>query len=321
MKTQLNILKLVYPPISNQEAEWLKSDSDVQKVMKESNLYMICQRAESRFEIEYEKVLSHMEHKFGIRFKYEIESHKSNGEINLYTLVKLHNFNMQTHRMDIEIGDKLIRLLSYDLESGQKKGVIDWFTTEKILYDKWRGHPAVEGLEDYKRFTDYFLHYVGISKSDDSLTRLVIKPHDKRLRVLSHENTQRYGARLTDEMILLFFRIEPIRVNFVTSGNEINDLDLSDDIDFTPVIADAEKAFVKILNSEYNTIKYKNYPKGTDGLRNSGLSRYGYIIGEDMTLTTNTAQIVGSHISETCWGNDADLIFIDGDNVSLEKYQ
>ena len=46
MKSQINLLRLVYPPISNQEAEWLKDDPEVQECIKTSNLYMICQREE-----------------------------------------------------------------------------------------------------------------------------------------------------------------------------------------------------------------------------------------------------------------------------------
>lgn len=56
MKAQLNILKLVYPPISNQEAEWLKDDPEVRELLKQSNLYMIGQRGESSYEINDEKL-------------------------------------------------------------------------------------------------------------------------------------------------------------------------------------------------------------------------------------------------------------------------
>lgn len=46
MKVQLHFLKLVYPPISNQEAEWLKDIPEVQEEIRHSNLYMIGQRHE-----------------------------------------------------------------------------------------------------------------------------------------------------------------------------------------------------------------------------------------------------------------------------------
>jgi len=59
MKAQINILRLCYPPISNQEAEWIKDDVGVQKMIKNSHLYMICQRAETHFS-NWEKIYSYM---------------------------------------------------------------------------------------------------------------------------------------------------------------------------------------------------------------------------------------------------------------------
>jgi len=49
MKFHIHKLELVYPPISNQEAEWLKNEKDVQNEIKASNLYMIGQKPESFF--------------------------------------------------------------------------------------------------------------------------------------------------------------------------------------------------------------------------------------------------------------------------------
>ena len=44
MKSLINTLSLVYPPITNQEADWLWEDRDVREYVKESKLYMIVQR-------------------------------------------------------------------------------------------------------------------------------------------------------------------------------------------------------------------------------------------------------------------------------------
>ena len=46
-RVQLNTLELVYRPISNQEAEWVKEDKEVLDLLKESKLYMIGRRAEA----------------------------------------------------------------------------------------------------------------------------------------------------------------------------------------------------------------------------------------------------------------------------------
>jgi hypothetical protein len=50
MRGQLHQLELVYPPVSNQEGEWLKDHSGVQEALNLSNLYFIAQRSEAFYE-------------------------------------------------------------------------------------------------------------------------------------------------------------------------------------------------------------------------------------------------------------------------------
>jgi len=320
MKSQINILQLVYPPISNQEAEWLKDDLEVQEELKNSNLYMICQRSEAFFEYTHANITKNIGDEGIFRFSIITQAHTTSGEIDISRLLKLHNVDLERNEIEIEIGPKLFRFWKVDKATGNKTDVIDWFTTEKILFDKYHGHPALSGLTDYMNFTKYFLHYVGISKKEDSLTRLVVRPHDKRLRVLSNEETKNYGSRLTDEIVLLFFTVNPLQITQIETDEEVSELVNGVEIDLIPIIADAEKAYVKILNSEYNTVKYDGYPKGSDGLYDSGLRRYGYLIGEDISIITETETIEGKYISDTVgWPSTQDFIFIHGDEVTFIK--
>ena len=48
-RIQLCSLRLVYPPISNQEGEWLMHDPEVEADLRRSNIYMIVSRAEATF--------------------------------------------------------------------------------------------------------------------------------------------------------------------------------------------------------------------------------------------------------------------------------
>lgn len=193
MKAQINILKLVYPPISNQEAEWIKDDPEVVAEIKSSNLYMIVQRHESKFHLlNEEEMYQNFKNDFSIKFKYILGNISDDVEINLSILFKEHKIKMEDFNFELELGEKQIRIWKCDIETSERIDVIAWFTTEKILWDKWHGHPAISGLNNYRQFSEYYLHYVGISKKDDSLTRLVIKPHDKRLRILSNENSIAY---------------------------------------------------------------------------------------------------------------------------------
>ena len=209
MKVQLNFLKLVYPPISNQEAEWLKDIPEVKAELKHSNLYMIGQRVESKFVIS-QSAIKEINDSNVLSFKYSAGSSSFDVSVDFNELLKYHEIDPRKYEIKIEIGEKLIRIWKCHPETKEQLDVIDWFTTEKILFDKWRCHPAICGPVNYNDFTKYYLHYVGISKKEDSLTRLVVKPHDKRIRILSNENPECHGARVTDEVLLFFFRIEPL---------------------------------------------------------------------------------------------------------------
>lgn len=46
---KLTSLRLVYPPISNQEAVWVEDDEDVVELLRTSDFYMIGARAEAKF--------------------------------------------------------------------------------------------------------------------------------------------------------------------------------------------------------------------------------------------------------------------------------
>ncbi|MGO9116932.1 MAG: hypothetical protein ACLQPD_04895 [Desulfomonilaceae bacterium] len=314
MKSQINILKLVYPPISNQEAEWIKDDPEVQEQLKFSKLYFICQRAEAFF--DYHLPLESLEQGL-ISFTLYTKSAFSDGVVDISQLPRMKGVDWDMEEIDVEFGPKMFRIWRLDKSTDRRIDVIDWFTTEKILYNRWRRHPAVQGLNEFNEFTRYFLHYVGISKKEDSLTRLVIKPHDKRIRVLSNEIPETQGSRLTDEIILLFFTIDAVRITVMETYHEIDDWS-EEDVDLVPIIADAEKAFVKILNASYNTVKYDGYPRSMDGLYGTGLTRYLYVIGEDISLETDSGTIAGGFISDEVWP-DSDTICIEGDNVTLEK--
>ena len=314
MKYLVSQLKLCYPPISNQEAEWLKNAPDIQDYFKHSNLYMICQRHEATF--EFKNTIEEILKQGKINFFFMCNGESDEVSLDLNEAFARRNVDLDIVDIDIELGPKLIRLWSMDKETKKRLDVIEWFTTEKLLYDKSIGHSSIMFFDNYRHFFQYYLHYVGISKKDDSLTRLVIKPHDKRLRVLSNEDVAKKGSRLTDEIILLFFRIERLEIKAYDYSAEEDVEDMLKPIvdDEIAIYSDAEKAFIKILDANYNEIKYANYPKGADGLYNAGLLRYGYIINERLSLFTDKQKMRGGNIFE---GEPMDMIMINGDKVTF----
>jgi len=317
MQSQLHRLDLVYPPITNQEAEWLRKNSEAIEQLKQSNLYFVAQKPETFFLLD--KNLSQiLEEKKTIVFKYKSGNSIDNVSIDVFKLLNYHKVTIDDlNNIEFELGEKIIRLW---LLIGTSRVLLDWFTTEKLLFDKWRGKDFIIGFENYRNFSSYILHYIGISKKDDSFKRLVIKPHDKRLRIVSNEHPRSKGSRVTDEIILMFFRIDTLRIN-IYAFNEWEKMDFSGKPfnDYIEIITDAEKAFVKILKTEYNEVKFDKYPFSEDGLYSSDIQRYSYYINEDLTFLTADNSISGEYSENGMISNNTDFIYIGEGEVKLVK--
>ncbi len=317
MKSQLHRLDLIYPPVSNQEAEWLRNENEVKEQLKHSNLYFVAQKPETFFLLD-EDISKILEEKKTIKFKYKSGNKTDDVSIDVLKLLQYHEISLDDlEKIEFELGEKLIRLWLINRDS---KDIIDWFTTEKLLFDKWRGKDFILGFENYRLFSSYILHYIGISKKDDSFKRLVVKPHDKRLRIVSNEHPLSTGARVTDEIILMFFRIDTLRIN-TYDFDDWDKMDFSGKPfdDYIEIIADAEKAFVKILQTEYNEVKFDNYPFSEDGLYSSDIDRYSYYINEDITFFTADNSITGEYSGNGSISNNADFIYIGEEEVKLVK--
>lgn len=303
MYTSLNFLKLVYPPISNQLAEWLSEVDSVRQYVMHSKFYMLAQRHEVFFS------------NYGINedsqefyFDLECSSVKVTGlSVSLNDLIG--DF---TEEIEVEIGERHVRI--WDVEN--KKGEpLYWATTDKILYDFWRKRINIVGLDSVSEFTNFDLYYVGISKDNDSFSRLFDSGHKNRLKILTNETQYTPTARLTDELYIFLFDIEDLGVKQLS----INDLEMPRALNKKKLIADAEKAFINLLDSKYNQVKYKGYPSSDDGLADEGLTSYGYIIDEDITFKTPTATMKGVHDTFNSPDNHPDLISIEGSEVFFIK--
>lgn len=312
MKSQLHYLELIYPPISNQEAEWMRKDKEVAEIISKSNLYFIGQKPETFFSFEYDESQDQVDNERKIFFIYHSGTKQSHGYIDIEILLQ-HSIDIDPINLEIEIGPKMIRI--WNLNNNE---VVDWFTTDKILFDKSRGNPYVFGLEDFADFFVYNLHYVGISKKNDSFSRLIVKPHDKRLRILSNEHPLNKGSRVTDEIVLFFFTIKSIEIKTITTADDFLNGGITNLEDYIRVIADAEKAFIKIMDAKYNEVKFDNYPKSSDGLYNSIVEKYTYSIDEDLTFITDNNTINGVR-RDPLRNDNSDFIAISDEKVELIK--
>jgi hypothetical protein len=299
-----NELRLVYPPISNQEGQWLSAVPAFREQVARSKLYMIAQRAALAFgdiEADQERnvisfTLSHPEHEDAIQW-----------DAPLSALIGEHE-----GEVDFEAGEKIIRIL--DADDPGKEEPLAWFTPDKLLFDASHGlFRTAHGYATPDYMVTYDLLYVGISKVGDSISRLFETGHEARTKILTNQHQRVPTARVSDEMMLFLFDVDRIGIRQIDE-EELRRHAVGEDWRAEPVavIADAEKAFIKLLDPEYNTTKYRSYPKGADGLYDAGLTRYAFAIREDLVLRTTTATIHGS-VAE----NGYDVLLIDGDNLEV----
>jgi len=310
-RSKMTSLEMVYPPISNQEAVWLQDVPEVEDLLRRSDFYMIAARAEARF-----LDLSANEKKHELSFTFAVgDDFRDSVTLKLRELP-----GVAAHEEDVywlEAGEKCIRLWSGPIG---KEGsyVLNWFTTEKLIWDRSRNLPGIAGFDSYRSAAVYDLLYVGIAKVGDSFDRLISKGHKARMEILANEPQRFPGARVTDEVCLFMFNVQPTVITSFDLDHDFSEEDFCPKIDSKRIVADAEKAFINLLQPKYNVLKYANYPRGADGLYSSDYIRYAYFINEDIALNTAHGRIKGARIFQSPKAvNRADFIFIEGDTVKL----
>jgi hypothetical protein len=280
MRSQINFLRLAYPPISNQEADWLWGDVAVREYVSNSQLYMIGQRREVFFDN-----FRHDDERGELIFDLQSADTVIEG-----VRLPLSHYDED---LELELGPKIIKIWR-DVECPTEDDLLDWLTVDSLLYDHWRGRREVYGLEAFRVFTSFDLYYVGISKVDDSFSRLFANGHENRARMLSNGTQFEPTARLTDELYIFMFELETLgfaRLEPDASEEDIERFLTSRPITDVRLVADAEKAFVKVMNTGYNRVKYKQYPVSADGLYRSGLDRWAFTIDEALVFRTGDIEL------------------------------
>lgn len=311
--SKLSLLELVYPPISNQEAVWLKDDPEVKARIQQSDFYMIAARAEIKF-VNYQ-----FDNKIG-RIDFSIST--IGGVFDSVSLV-VEKLSAMAHRensgYEIEMGEKIVRIWSGKMDDPDSK-CLEWFTTEKLIWNKSRGIPGIEGFNRYRELSTYELLYIGIAKVRDTYDRLFKRAHMARMEILANEAQRHPGARVADEIYLFLFRVAPIVTQLFDPFKISNEEDIVRSFNKKRIVADAEKAFVSLLKPKYNKTVFTNYPKGDDGLYYAGYQRYQYLIAENITFETpHCCMSGGRDNSQNFVSNDADSIFVEGENVKFHR--
>lgn len=302
LKSQTNFLQTIFPPFTNRNVELLvsKANQHIAQHLRQSKFYMIAARAQASFvnhRVDLENATIYLEVQVGT-------------EVVDSGVIHLKKFDELTESCAIQITDEAVLL------GGTKKGTHAkvWLTPDSVYWHVARGHTYLEGFRRHDLVCNYDLLYVGIAKQQDSYQRLIKNAHHGRLRVLSEERSRKPGAHPSDEIILFLFDIEPFGIQTMTADDDDHELFQGAEPD--RVVADAEKAFVRLLDPHYNVTKFQNYPKGSDGLYGTGLNNYGYILNENFRFNTATAVFKGFW-SEVSFDNRQDSIFVEGDRVEL----
>ncbi|MGV8875711.1 MAG: hypothetical protein ACOH2Q_24525 [Rhodococcus sp. (in: high G+C Gram-positive bacteria)] len=320
INTAVNPLFLVYPPVSNQEAEWLKRDPAVEKMLRNSAFYMMATRAEATFitpVIEDDGTLT-----LGITTGHDLTDYVTLDLRQLYE--NFHDLDETPDDFEVRFGPKVIKFFAHATEDEIADGTavpFEWFTTEKLIFDFGQGKAGITGLDRHRQFATYDLLYVGIATKTDTYDRLFADSHTARQAILGNEYSIGSKSRVTDELILFAWDVDALVLQTWDPDSED---DLTDEKTWEAhrraVIADAEKAFVHLLDPQYNTVKYGRYPHGKDGLYGRGFDTYSFVLTENITFETATESFRGSgrgaaHI----WFDDADVISTSGDTVQLYR--
>ncbi len=308
LRAKISALRLVYPPISNQEAAWLLKVPEVEAIMRRSDLYMIAGREELHFDVfnaDPETGVVDL----GIALTTGLTD---TGRIAMRELPGV--VDEPPGIIALNAGPKFLKVTADG--ASDRDEPLEWFTTEKLLFDRWRRRSGLSGFDRYRDFATYELLYVGIAREGDSFDRVVKGGHEKRLAILTNELQRFATSRVSDEVYLFLFAVEPLFITTYDLDHDFTDHDFDAmPIPAKTVLADAEKAFVKLMDPKYNDVKFKGYPKGKQGLGSAGLERYAYLIGEDLTFRTPAGRIRGGFDPGVGWSNEADAIMIEGGDL------
>ncbi|MBX9721732.1 MAG: hypothetical protein K2X81_10080 [Candidatus Obscuribacterales bacterium] len=309
---KMSFLKLVHSPISTQEAVWIKrsKSTSAQEQLQQSDFYMIGGRMEAKLDdVQFDGNTNILTVTITIG-----DQIKRICELHLHKLPFLQEYD--GHKVSTSVEDDKYIVFRDSPASNANSKVLAFFSPDSLIWHVSQGMPGVVGLEEVRDLATFDLLYVGIAKVGDSFDRLIKKGHTKRQEILSNEPQRYPGARVTDEIYLFLFKIEPLILRMST----LEDFTFKGDVEYNnkQIVIDAEKAFVSLLRPEYNDVVYTQYPKGKDALYGGQFDSYGYVIAENIAFNTQRCTIRGSWSSITnMTTNDEDGILVSGNKVTF----
>ena len=317
--SKMTALKLVFPPVNNRFAYLLKNAEVFEYYVSQSDFYMLGMKPvwtlENWRDAEYGKITFDIVENKKIIDTGTIDC----AQIAIKLIENNGDFEEGQHTLKTQFTKSGIVFIREDDER-----TLEVFTPENILWHKTNGTRYLEdidGFDNYDKIFNVDLLYVGIAKVGNTYDRLIAKGHQIRMEIPAAKTPLIVGEDVSEEMVLFFFKTES---TFMSQyGLDEEDFE-TPEIERKKIVADCEKAFVSILDPEFNSIKFKTYPKGKDGLYDTNLTRYLYYIGEDIkfNLPRSNQSIQGGWIHQLGFPrNSIDSILVDRstDEVTLYK--
>lgn len=163
-KTKLTTLRTVYPPISNADAARFMKDPDVESLLRTSDFYMIGGRAQARLVDPAIDSASN-----DLTFGFVVgDKAPSPVRIALQELPGVKALKGKDFELEIDEAGSGFRVWD-GATNGPGSNVVEWFTTEKLLWDRARNRPGIHGLANLRELATYDLLYVGIAKKATAL--------------------------------------------------------------------------------------------------------------------------------------------------------
>ncbi|MFL5765787.1 MAG: hypothetical protein ACJ77K_17710 [Bacteroidia bacterium] len=301
LKILINQLGLSYSPVCNYDFTLLKKDPEVKDIFENSNLYVVAQRPQIRFD----NIVNNTESN-----SLEFEIRQTNNPHFLKCSLPIFQKNIAT-RKDYPV---FLYLGSNDENNILKEGLpinnvhgikiyedeemnkfLIWLTPEKFLQNHWEKaiEATIEG--DVRNFTKYQVHYVGQSTKQDIWKRLT--GHEKLQDILSLEYPFAFGSLPTHEIAILLFEFRG-NMQMNTIGDDISDEDMLDFVtgklpDTRTMYLDAEKALINSMQPKYNDELFNKYPKSKDGLSSHNFTSISYTLTDPITLVYKAGEIEG----------------------------
>ncbi len=275
-------LKLSYSPMTVYEFESFKTDKDIEEYLNSTNIYVIAKRELPvmkfiNYDLSGFHILVSME---GVDKTVEIVMRK---EDNPKLLRGLSAIGTGSNIKDCP--EEFHSVTLYRDNKGKNDFILN-ANFDRLMHLNSNGIINLQIKGDTTPFISYEVLYVGQCVGEHIFSRF--KTHHALQNILIKENIIPPNYDKVNDLLILPFYIESDVVSCITCETKKNEFikALSGNFSFgtKEISLDCEKALVYAMNPKYNKMRFKQYPKSSDGLFNHNLDSYLYRILENIIL-------------------------------------